>query len=452
MIRVDKTLKDFRDQWFAFLNWRPHDAQKRLLSLYDTNRFLVCVNGRRWGKSETVAKIAEVELLQPNKSIALVGPTYRDCTRLFKLVWNDFVIAGKYKPAEGSSFSKNILVTEWGTELTTISTDSITSGTSSKGLGDSYTLMILDEAAKMHPSAWSDYLRPSLSDQRGKAVFITTPWGYNWVYDLYLLGQDDETDTWGSMQSPTWENTEVFEGYEDEEIQEYLRNNSKESFDQNFGALFTTTAGRVFSEFKRETHVKELKYEKGWNTYVSIDWGFRHPSVGVFQTGVVNGAPQVRLINEIAGENLTDEQLLLKIRTMIKDNDYNINGFVGDSAGSGVQSGTGIGPIEYFRRKGIIVQYKTDKLSKNIAGGVDHVRKFIRNANGDIGFYVDPRCKEAIKSLEGYVYPEGRGGRAVKEEPLKDDVHDHFPDLIRYFMVWKYPLKATYAIGYAPRG
>lgn len=439
---MDK-LQKFREKWQAFTGFTPHEAQKELLSLYDNSRFTVVAAGRRWGKSIIAAKIAEEVLLQPNKRVAIAAPTYRDCSRVFKIVWDSLITKGKYSPAEGSSYGRNVLKLPWGSEVHGVSTDSITSGGSStSGLGDEYDLVISDEAAKMSELAWRDYLRPSLSTRRGKALLISSPWGYNHFYEKYILGQSDD-EAWASIQSPTWHNTASFPlGLEDEEIQEYKRNNSKESFDQNFGAKFTTHAGRVYNEFSRDTHVvKGMGFEKGWRTYVAMDFGYRQPSVLWLQVGRIDGRDEIHIINEIGHqENLTDEQLLNKILKINKDNKYEISAYYGDPAGIGVQSQTGLGPIQTFSRKGVRVQFKTDKLSRNIPAGIEKVRSYIKDANGAIRLYVSDVCAGIISDLESYSYPEKKDGRQLSDTPTKDGSSDHGVDALRYFFINKFPL------------
>src|SRR6266849_4188087 len=41
--------------------------------------------------------------------------------------------------------------------------------------GDGLDFIVLDEYASMAPQAWSEVLRPALSDRRGRALFIGTP-------------------------------------------------------------------------------------------------------------------------------------------------------------------------------------------------------------------------------------------------------------------------------------
>ena len=55
--------------------------------------------------------------------------------------------------------------------------------------------VVLDEYAQMAPSAWSEVLRPALSDRQGWAIFIGTPMGRNHFYDLYQMAGSAES--WG---------------------------------------------------------------------------------------------------------------------------------------------------------------------------------------------------------------------------------------------------------------
>ena len=49
--------------------------------------------------------------------------------------------------------------------------------------------VVLDEYASMAPEAWTEVLRPALSDKLGRALFIGTPKGLNHFHDLYQNAQ-----------------------------------------------------------------------------------------------------------------------------------------------------------------------------------------------------------------------------------------------------------------------
>lgn len=65
--------------------------------------------------------------------------------------------------------------------------------------------LVVDEASRVSKKAWEYGLRPSLADKRGRAVFISTPKGRNWFWDMYLRGQDNDQEV-KSWQHPTYTN------------------------------------------------------------------------------------------------------------------------------------------------------------------------------------------------------------------------------------------------------
>jgi predicted phage terminase large subunit-like protein len=71
--------------------------------------------------------------------------------------------------------------------------------------------LVMDEAAKMRPEAWP-YVRPTLADREGWALFIGTPKGMNWFHDLYQYGRmahESDPESWEVWQRPTWDNPRI---------------------------------------------------------------------------------------------------------------------------------------------------------------------------------------------------------------------------------------------------
>ena len=66
---------------------------------------------------------------------------------------------------------------------------------------DGLDFVVLDEFASMRPEAWSEVLRPSLSDREGSALFIGTPNGLNHFYDLFQESQG--RPDWSTFQFTT---------------------------------------------------------------------------------------------------------------------------------------------------------------------------------------------------------------------------------------------------------
>lgn len=72
--------------------------------------------------------------------------------------------------------------------------------------GDGLDFVVLDECAYMRPEAWSEALRPALSDRQGGALFISTPHGLNWFRDLWVRGNDPAFPDWQAWTFPTASN------------------------------------------------------------------------------------------------------------------------------------------------------------------------------------------------------------------------------------------------------
>jgi len=413
------------------MGYEPHYGQTKLhYPKKDSARFFVMVCGRRFGKTTASAMEATYYASQPNKKIWLVGLSYDKADLMFREVWKNMVM-GRANDIERASEKERFIKFKWGTTVEAKSADNPDSL-----VGEGLDLLVIDEAAKVKRRIWDMYLSPTLSDRKGKAIFITTPEGFNFVYDLFLLGKED--DLWESHQAPSWDNHFAFpDGKKDPFILERKRNMSKEVFEQEYGAKFTSFAGRVYP-FERDLDVGSYSYNPNLPTFCSIDFGYRMPAVGWFQIYRVGGFWHINMIDEILHKtNIKTDELALKI----KRKPYNVLKYYGDPAGKQAQGQSGLGDIEIFRRNGIIVHTKRDRASRNISSGVSHVRSFIENANNQRFFHVDKKCIGMMEDLENYRYPEAKEGQDLKPEPLKDGYSDHGADMLRYFFINQFPIK-----------
>ena len=422
---------DYKQEWFNFMGYKPHIGQSKLhFPDKETARFFVMICGRRFGKTTASAMEATYYASQPNKKIWLVGLSYDKADLMFREVWQRMVV-GKANDIERASEKERFIKFKWGTTVEAKSADNPDSL-----VGEGLDLLIMDEVAKMKRKIWDMYLSPTLSDRKGKAIFITTPEGFNWIYDLFLLGKEDEL--WQSHQAPTWDNNIVFpDGKKDTFLIERKRNMSKELYEQEYGAMFTSFEGRVYP-FDRSLDMGEFPYNPNYPTFCSIDFGYRMPAALWFQTYVVGGLTHINVIDEIVHkQNIkTDE-----FAEMIRNKPYYVRDYYGDPAGMQAQGQSGLGDIEIFRRKGIQVKSIRDKVSRSISSGVTHVRGFIENAQGHRFVHLDNKCKGLAEDLENYRYPEAKEGKDLKPEPIKDGRHDHSMDAFRYFFLNRFPIR-----------
>ena len=426
---------NYKQKWFDFLEYKPHKGQQRIHNIDPKKRFIVACCGRRWGKSLMSAREAEALVTQKDKNIWIVAPTYSTSERIFRIVYEDLIIKHKL-PTRRKSLNDQYIEFEWG---------SIIEGKSAEHpescIGAGNDLVIIDEASKMNlKKMFEMYLRPTLSDTKGRCIMISTPEGYDGFYEYFLHAQRSES--WVAFNSPSWENEFSFpEGENDFDLKEARETMTKEVFDQEFGAEFTALSGRVYDDFSRRTHVGHYSYNPMLPVYLCVDFGYRMPACLFFQNVKVGekGKDHIFIIDEIIHEkNLKISELCYAIQAK----NYRLHRIFGDPAGYQMQSSVGMGEADIFRQIiGQPVICRRDKVSRSIQSGISHVRGFIRSADGDIRLHIDKKCKGIIEDFESYRYPEHKEGSNLKNEPLRNGINDHGMDCIRYGIIGLHPIR-----------
>jgi len=135
--------------------------------------------------------------------------------------------------------------------------------------GEGLDFCVLDECAFMREEAWSEALRPALSDRQGGAMFISTPKGRNWFWRLYQRGQDEHEPDWASWQRPTSENPYIPAS----EIAAARHDLPERIFAQEYRAIFLEDAGGVFRRVMDAATAQEQRPQDGHTYIVGVDWG-----------------------------------------------------------------------------------------------------------------------------------------------------------------------------------
>lgn len=159
--------------------------------LIDPARFKVLACGRRWGKTLLTSLIALAVLMQVNRRVWIVAPTYDLTEKVFRELYNILVNQlkvikpgkiGKARNQKGDYY----LQTPWGSVLEAKSLENPDSLA-----GEANDLVIVDEAALVPniDDIWTQMIRPTLMDKEGSAIFISTPRGKNGFYKMFMYGQ-----------------------------------------------------------------------------------------------------------------------------------------------------------------------------------------------------------------------------------------------------------------------
>lgn len=442
-----KNIQDYKNKWFDFVNYTPHKGQELLHNppkgIYNpkTNpkgvRYTIVSAGRRFGKSYSAARELELQLCIPKSTCWIVAPNYVTAGRIFEFIYMELVVNKKYKPSRYSA-KDLILEFEWEHGKSGLYGKSAENPAGLVGAG--VDLLVLDEAAKIPnlEKLWQMYLRPTLSDTKGRMIAISTPEGMNYFHKMFLMGQTEEN--WFSYNSPSHENNFAFpEGENDPDLIEAKRNLAKEVYRQEYLAEFTSLQGRVYNDFTRADNTGVYKYRYDLPTFLTIDFGYRMPAVIWFQTETINDVEHIYIIDEIIHQrNLKTTDLI----AMIKERPYALHQIYGDPAGNQASALAGASEWEiFFRHTGWRIFALRNKSSRSIASGISHVRNFILSEDGTRRLHVDTKCKGIIEDFEGYCYPEHKEHRDLKELPVKDGRFDHGMDCVRYGIINRFPIK-----------
>lgn len=200
----------------------------------DPRRFRVLVAGRRWGKTRLGAVLAIAEAVQ-GKRCWWLAPTYG----MAMVGWREILAlaAQFHEPAEAVIRHGELRVTfpfsgGWVQVRSADDPDKLR--------GEGLDFVVFDEAALIDPRTWHEVIRPALADRRGRALFISTPRGRNWFWELYQLGER-RPEEWAAFHFPTTGNPYVPES----EIELARQSLPERVFRQEFLAEFVEE-GAVF--------------------------------------------------------------------------------------------------------------------------------------------------------------------------------------------------------------
>lgn len=208
---------------------KPHSGQEKVLS--EAQRFNVLNCGRRWGKSKLAANLV-VEPALESEPTGYFTPTYKLLEATYKDCLN--IVSHIIKRKHDNQFIELItggLIEFW-------SLDNPNAGRSRK-----YKRAVVDEAAftKNLWEAWTESIRPTLTDLKGDAWFLSTPKGKNDFFKLYMRGKQGDKD-WMSWQMSTYTNPYI----DPSELDDAKKDLPEIAFRQEYMAEFSDNLANPF--------------------------------------------------------------------------------------------------------------------------------------------------------------------------------------------------------------
>ena len=382
------------------------------------SRFISVVAGRRFGKTFlSTGKILEQAIKGRDRNVWYVAPTYGAAK---EIAWDMLITTIPpeyiYKTNETSLTLK----------LINGSVIALKGAEKPNNLrGRSLDYVVLDEFADMRPEAWSEVLRPSLSDRQGGALFIGTPKGRNHFYDIWAKGIDGDND-WSSFQYTTLQGGNVLE----EEVSAARNDLDERTFQQEYEAAFVNYSGIIYYAFNREKSVKRIE-DTGGTLHIGLDFNIDPMSAVV----CLRHGNDLLAIDEIVMYGSNTDEMVAEIKSRYRDRPVII--YPDPASRQRKTSAGGRTDLSILQNAGFAVKSKNSHAL--VRDRINAVNSRLRSSGGDRYLFIDPKCKHTIKSLERQTYKEGTS------QPNKDGF-DHMNDALGYLVEYLFPLRTDYKI------
>lgn len=265
-------------------------------------------------------------------------------------------------------------------------------------------------------------------DRCGEIYGTMTPLkGLTWVYDKIYLNTLNDEDVWYEFMS--WEDNPYLNKNEIKKLESSM---SADELNSRKYGNFSFNGGMVYSNFDENVNVIEpFDVPKDWQDNISIDPGFKNPLSCHFYAMDYDGNIYVVAEHYASEKTVAEHSSIIKsIASKLNwktDSKGRLNALI-DSAGlqktlSGTKS-----VVELFYENDIVVN---PKVNKELLPGLQRVKSYIKNANGETKLFIFKNCTNLIREIKGYFWGKG-------DNPIKDD--DHCLDELRYYIMSK-PIK-----------
>ena len=215
----------------------PHKNQQKILEC--DKRFRVVMCGRRFGKSE-LSQILSVTYAVKGLSVAYITPTY-GLAKVFFGKLTESLELPKNKSDLRIDFPNSGQIEFFtGERLDNLR-------------GRKFHLVIIDEASFIPDleKGWQNSIRPTLTDYKGKALFLSTPRGKNYFYSLFMKqGEND----WASFKFTSYDNPYI----DPQEIDEARMQLPEVVFEQEYMANPSENSANPFGNKFIENCIKPI--------------------------------------------------------------------------------------------------------------------------------------------------------------------------------------------------
>ena len=229
----------------TFTGFTPHQKQRELLNaiIQSESKYHIASIGRQFGKSLMGMNLLLYWAINKKPcSILWVSPVYSQSEKVHKELMQAIGATGI---VESNNYSSNELKLKTGS---TIYFRSAERYDNIRGMTLDYA--VIDEAAFIKDDAWAEAIRPTLVVRGKKVLFISTPKGKNWFYELYQLGKSPDYSNYTSYKGSSYDTPFI----DVQELQDAKKTVPEKVFKQEYLAEFLDAGGEVFSNLNLIEH------------------------------------------------------------------------------------------------------------------------------------------------------------------------------------------------------
>jgi len=225
-----------------YQGFTPHSKQRDMIQgiLQSDAKYHVACVGRQFGKSLMAINLSLYWMINDGPCKVLwVSPVYSQSNKVQKEIMQAI---GATNIVKNCNYSENYITLKNGSEIIFRSAEKYDN---IRGMTVDYG--VLDEASFMKEDAWKEAIRPVFMVRGKKVLFISTPKGKNWFYELFQLARSEDYPQYVSYTGSSYDTPFI----DLQEIEDAKKTLPENVFQQEYLAKFIDSGGEVFTNLDK---------------------------------------------------------------------------------------------------------------------------------------------------------------------------------------------------------
>lgn len=281
--------------------------------------------------------------------------------------------------------------------------------------------VVLDEVADMRPRVWGEIIRPLLADREGWAVFIGTPKGHNFFYEIWKTA--NASDSWfaTSIRASTSGLIKA------EELKDASQGMTDDQYEQEFECSFEAAIlgayyGKELKVLEESGRITKVEYDRSLPVFTAWDLGY-HDDTAIFFYQVTHS--EIHVIDYYSGSGLAIEDYA----NAVKDRGYRYERhYLPHDARAKTLASGGKSVIEQ-----LAMHLGISKLaivpSLSVQDGIQAARVMMPRV-----WFDKDNCESAVELLKQYQREWDEDKKAFRDKPRHDNT-SHCADAFRMMAV-----------------